>query len=70
MYWFGFAVGSDSMETVKSVFGRWRSAVGEATKKAEDLAGNTWQHCEFRLAFLSFLVLNCDSLSFGLIAWI
>ncbi|KAL6227691.1 hypothetical protein ACLB2K_001648 [Fragaria x ananassa] len=34
----------DSMETVKSVFGRWRSAVGEATKKAEDLAGNTWQH--------------------------
>ncbi|XP_050388040.1 GLABRA2 expression modulator [Argentina anserina] len=34
----------DSVDTVRSVFGRWRSAVGEATKKAEDLAGNTWQH--------------------------
>ncbi|KAG9138518.1 hypothetical protein Leryth_012788, partial [Lithospermum erythrorhizon] len=32
------------METVKGVLGRWSKRVGEATKKAEDLAGNTWQH--------------------------
>ncbi|KAK4781052.1 hypothetical protein SAY87_017158 [Trapa incisa] len=34
----------DSMDTVKNVFGRWRRRVAETTKKAEDLAGNTWQH--------------------------
>ncbi|XP_031095841.1 GLABRA2 expression modulator-like [Ipomoea triloba] len=34
----------DTMETVKDVLGRWRKKVGEATKKAEDLAENTWQH--------------------------
>ncbi|KAM1093292.1 hypothetical protein ACFX2B_008304 [Malus domestica] len=33
----------DSVETVRNVFGRWRKSVGEPTKKAEDLAGNTWQ---------------------------
>lgn len=32
------------MDTVRDVFGRWRQKVGEATKKAEDLAGNVWQH--------------------------
>ncbi|XP_059309426.1 GLABRA2 expression modulator-like [Lycium ferocissimum] len=34
----------DTMESVKDVLGRWGKKVGEATKKAEDLAGNTWQH--------------------------
>ncbi|GKV51264.1 hypothetical protein SLEP1_g57932 [Rubroshorea leprosula] len=34
------------METVKDVLGRWGRKVGEATRKAEDLAGNTWQHPE------------------------
>ncbi|CAN4106746.1 unnamed protein product [Withania somnifera] len=34
----------DTMENVKDVLGRWGKKVGEATKKAEDLAGNTWQH--------------------------
>lgn len=34
----------NTMDTVKDVLGRWRKKVGEATKKAEDLAGNTWQH--------------------------
>lgn len=29
------------------MLGRWGKKVGEATKKAEDLAGNTWQHREF-----------------------
>lgn len=29
------------------MLGRWGKRVGEATKKAEDLAGNTWQHREF-----------------------
>nr|XP_043635020.1 GLABRA2 expression modulator-like [Erigeron canadensis] len=35
---------NSSMVTIKDTFGRWRKKVGEATKKAEDLAGNTWQH--------------------------
>ncbi|CAH9133586.1 unnamed protein product [Cuscuta epithymum] len=34
----------NTMETVKDALGRWRKRVGEATKKAEDIAGNTWQH--------------------------
>lgn len=34
----------NSMETVKNVLGRWGKKVGEATKMAEDLAGNVWQH--------------------------
>ncbi|XP_052195570.1 GLABRA2 expression modulator-like [Diospyros lotus] len=33
-----------SMSTVRDVLGRWGKKVGEATRKAEDLAGNTWQH--------------------------
>ncbi|KAG9141831.1 hypothetical protein Leryth_013945 [Lithospermum erythrorhizon] len=32
------------VETVKGVLGRWGKKVGEASRKAEDLAGNTWQH--------------------------
>ncbi|KAI7743184.1 hypothetical protein M8C21_004534 [Ambrosia artemisiifolia] len=35
---------NSSMVNIKDTFGRWRKKVGEATKKAEDLAGNTWQH--------------------------
>ncbi|XP_022844174.1 GLABRA2 expression modulator-like [Olea europaea var. sylvestris] len=33
-----------TMENVKDVLGRWGKKVGEATRKAEDLAENTWQH--------------------------
>lgn len=40
-----FLVGT--MENVKDVLGRWGKKVGEATRKAEDLAENTWQHCKF-----------------------
>ncbi|KAK3007684.1 hypothetical protein RJ639_013724 [Escallonia herrerae] len=40
----GFVVLSDSMNNVRDVLGRWGKKVGEATRKAEDLAGNTWQH--------------------------
>ncbi|MBA0592204.1 hypothetical protein Gorai_009188 [Gossypium raimondii] len=32
------------MDTLRDVLGRWTKKVGEATRKAEDLAGNTWQH--------------------------
>lgn len=32
------------MDSVKDVLGRWRQMVGEATRKAEELTGNTWQH--------------------------
>ncbi|KAK4417106.1 GLABRA2 expression modulator [Sesamum alatum] len=35
---------TDTMATVKNVLGRWGKKVGEATKMAEDFAGNTWQH--------------------------
>ncbi|KAL7615189.1 GLABRA2 expression modulator [Lactuca sativa] len=35
---------NNSMDNIKGALGRWRKKVGEATKKAEDLAGNTWQH--------------------------
>ncbi|KAI3462106.1 hypothetical protein Pfo_018769 [Paulownia fortunei] len=34
----------ETMGSVKDVLGRWGKKVGEATRKAEDLAGNTWQH--------------------------
>ncbi|KAI3942444.1 hypothetical protein MKW98_013096 [Papaver atlanticum] len=34
----------ETMETVRDVVSRWSKRVGEATKKAEDLAGNVWQH--------------------------
>lgn len=33
-----------SMESVRDVLGRWGRKVGDATRRAEDLAGNTWQH--------------------------
>eukprot|EP01018_Ginkgo_biloba_P005775 Gb_14979 [translate_table: standard] len=36
--------GKNSMEAVRDVLGRWGKKVEEATKKAEDLAGNVWQH--------------------------
>ncbi|KAL3621721.1 hypothetical protein CASFOL_034381 [Castilleja foliolosa] len=35
---------TETMDSVKDVLGKWGKKVGEATKKAEDLAGNTWQH--------------------------
>ncbi|XP_051143905.1 putative GEM-like protein 3 isoform X2 [Andrographis paniculata] len=34
----------ETMGTVKDVLGRWGKKVGEATRRAEDLAGSTWQH--------------------------
>ncbi|XP_068642485.1 GEM-like protein 1 [Aristolochia californica] len=34
----------NTMESVRDVLGRWGKKVGEASKKAEDLAGNVWQH--------------------------
>ncbi|XP_010531358.1 PREDICTED: GLABRA2 expression modulator [Tarenaya hassleriana] len=42
---------TDTMESVKGVFGRWGRKVGEAAKKAEDLAGNTWQHLKTAPSF-------------------
>ncbi|KAI8536380.1 hypothetical protein RHMOL_Rhmol10G0252400 [Rhododendron molle] len=41
----------DSVRTVRDVLGRWGKKVGEATKKAEDLAGNTWQHLKTAPSF-------------------
>ncbi|MCD7469376.1 hypothetical protein HAX54_008346 [Datura stramonium] len=34
----------NKMVSVKDVLGRWGKKVVAATKKAEDIAGNTWQH--------------------------
>ncbi|KAG6384864.1 hypothetical protein SASPL_153683 [Salvia splendens] len=34
----------ETMGSVKDVLGRWRKKVGEASQKAEEFAGNTWQH--------------------------
>ncbi|XP_039026158.1 GLABRA2 expression modulator-like [Hibiscus syriacus] len=34
----------EKMDIVKDVLGRWGRKVEEATRKAEDLAENTWQH--------------------------
>ncbi|GFP92525.1 putative gem-like protein 3 [Phtheirospermum japonicum] len=39
----------ETMGNVKDVLGKWGKKVGEATKKAEDLAGNTWQHRLFAM---------------------
>lgn len=35
----------DTMDSVKDVLGKWGKKAAEASKKAGDLAGNTWQHC-------------------------
>ncbi|KAI6689253.1 hypothetical protein NL676_026081 [Syzygium grande] len=34
----------NTMDSVKDALGRWGKRAAEATKKAEDLAGNMWQH--------------------------
>lgn len=39
----------DKMDSVKDVLGKWGKKAAEATKKAEDLAGNMWQHCKFSI---------------------
>ncbi|XWS33382.1 hypothetical protein CRYUN_Cryun22dG0077300 [Craigia yunnanensis] len=39
------------MDTVRNALGRWGRKVGEATRKAEDLAGNTWQHLKTSPSF-------------------
>lgn len=41
----------DTLDTVRNVLGRWGRKVGEATKKAETLAGNTWQHLKTSPSF-------------------
>lgn len=46
---FGFGV--DTMDSVKDTLGKWGKMAADATKKAEDLAGNVWQHC--KLPFLA-----------------
>lgn len=35
------------MGSVKDVLGKWGKKAADATKKAEDLAGNMWQHREY-----------------------
>lgn len=36
---------TDKMDSVKDALGKWGKKAAETTKKAEDLAGNMWQHC-------------------------
>ncbi|KAG5073265.1 hypothetical protein JHK86_008476 [Glycine max] len=37
----------ETVVTVRNVLGRWGKKAAEATKKAESLAGNAWQHYNF-----------------------
>ncbi|XP_066394466.1 GLABRA2 expression modulator-like isoform X1 [Miscanthus floridulus] len=39
-----FRAHAGTKETVKNALSRWGRKVGEATRKAEDLSRNTWQH--------------------------
>ena len=48
----------DKMDSVKDVLGKWGKKAAEATKKAEDLAGNMWQHCKFWI--FGCLCWSCD----------
>ncbi|KAG4125526.1 hypothetical protein ERO13_D10G100500v2 [Gossypium hirsutum] len=41
----------EKMDIVKDVLGRWGKKVEEATRKAEDLAENTWQHLKTNSSF-------------------
>lgn len=41
----------DNVEKVKDVLGKWGKKAAEATKKAEDLAGNMWQNRECSTSF-------------------
>lgn len=52
---------TDKMDSVKDVLGKWGKKAAEATKKAEDLAGNMWQHCMSN-CFLFILLLLCHVL--------
>ena len=46
------------MDTVKDVLGKWGKKAAEASKKAGDLAGNTWQHCKC-FVYSLFVLLAC-----------
>ncbi|XP_061356683.1 GLABRA2 expression modulator [Gastrolobium bilobum] len=41
----------ETVVTVRNVLGRWGKKVGETTRKAETLAGNTWQHLKTSPSF-------------------
>ncbi|KHN35449.1 GLABRA2 expression modulator [Glycine soja] len=41
----------ETVVTVRNVLGRWGKKAAEATKKAESLAGNTWQHLKTSPSF-------------------
>lgn len=41
----------ERMDTVKNVLGKWGKNVKDAAKKAEDFAGNTWQHLKTSPSF-------------------
>ncbi|CAJ2641078.1 unnamed protein product [Trifolium pratense] len=41
---YSFIFCADTLDSVKDVLGKWGKKAAEATKKAEDLAGNMWQH--------------------------
>lgn len=66
---------TETVSSVRNVLGRWGKSVGETTKEAEDLARNTWQHCELRFLFrlllwsysdygMNLIWLNLDFLDF------
>lgn len=54
------------MDSVKVMLGRWGKRAVEATKKAEDLAGNMWQHCKPLILFNNQRVFSFSSLLINL----
>lgn len=42
------------MDSVRDALGSFGKKVVEATKQAEDLAGNVWQHCKISIRLLVF----------------
>ncbi|KAL0432666.1 UNVERIFIED_CONTAM: GEM-like protein 1 [Sesamum latifolium] len=46
------------MDKVKDVLGRLGKKAAEAGKKAEDLAGDVWQHCESPFVFYVTVVFS------------
>ncbi|PNX92173.1 gem-like protein 1-like [Trifolium pratense] len=46
----------NTLDSVKDVLGKWGKKAAEATKKAEDLAGNMWQHLKTGPSFADAVV--------------
>ena len=65
-----FRAHAGTKETVKNALSRWGRKVGEATRKAEDLSRNTWQHCGGLIVLFIYIHLSlCVIYGIDLIPW-